>query len=195
MGLNQVLTAKDGASAMADLLRPGAVDRDLERALRDAGGITTASDDRLAGLPQGAGAAGRIAEVRDLRPGGGIAAPVDVGPRHERSVPKVSAERPLIEDGKANPTEVARVIRQGLAAIRGCYERGLKRDPRLAGKLILRFTVTPAGTVTHIEIEDDSLGDEEVARCLRALVARWRFPPPQGGPAEIAFPFVFQPSS
>src|SRR6185436_17004847 len=117
-------------------------------------------------------------DVSDLRPGGNIAVPVDVGARRERSAPRVDPERPVVDDGTADPAAVARVIRQGLAAIRGCYERALKRNPRLAGKLVLRFTVTGAGTVSAVALDDDTLGDAEVAACLRALFLRWRFPPP-----------------
>jgi TonB family protein len=194
MGINQVLTAKGGQSPLADLLRPGLVDRDLEQALQRVGGLTTASAGTLP-VGRDGGGPGRIVSVGDLRGDGAIAAPTDVGPRGERSVARVQPSPPVVDDGTANPAELARVVRQGMAAIRACYERALKRDPRLAGKLVVRFTITPAGTVSLVEVEDDSLGDAEVARCLREVFRRWRFPPPTGGPAEVSFPFVFQPSS
>jgi TonB family protein len=100
-----------------------------------------------------------------------------------------------VDNGTVNAPELARVIRQGMAAIRACYERALKRDPRLAGKLVLRFTITPAGTVSAVDLDEDTLRDPELARCLRETFLRWRFPAPTGGPAEISYPFVFQPAS
>src|SRR6185369_3940430 len=129
-----------------------------------------------------ASASGRVVDVGGLRGGAAIAAATDVGPRGERSAPRVEPARPLVENGVADTAALARVVRQGMAAIRGCYERALKRDPRLAGKLVLRFTVTAAGTVSTVDFDDDSLGDDEVTRCLRGIFLRWRFPPPQGGP-------------
>jgi hypothetical protein len=45
-----------------------------------------------------------------------------------------------------------------------------------------------------VDIDQDSLNDSEVTGCIKALVARWRFPAPSGGSVEVSFPFVFQAS-
>jgi hypothetical protein len=68
----------------------------------------------------------------------------------------------------------------------------LKLQPTLAGKLVVRFSLAAAGTVTAVDIDDDTLGSPEVAGCIRATVLRWRFPALAEGPAELSFPFVFQ---
>jgi hypothetical protein len=46
--------------------------------------------------------------------------------------------------------------------------------------------------VSAADIDDDTLGAPEVGACVRALVLRWRFPPPADAPVELSFPFVFQ---
>jgi hypothetical protein len=58
----------------------------------------------------------------------------------------------------------------------------------------VRWTITAAGTVSAVEIEEDSLGDSEVSSCIRGLVLRWRFPAPSGGSVDVVYPFVFQAS-
>ena len=48
--------------------------------------------------------------------------------------------------------------------------------------------------MSGVDVEQDTLGDAEVASCIKALVARWRFPAPSGGSVDVSFPFVFQSS-
>jgi hypothetical protein len=49
--------------------------------------------------------------------------------------------------GRLDGAQLAREIRVRLGALRACYERSLKRHPDLGGKLLVRLTITPAGTV------------------------------------------------
>ena len=93
-----------------------------------------------------------------------------------------------------NAAEVAKEVRTRLGAVKACYERGLKRNPNLSGKVVIHWTITQAGTVSGVDIEQDTLGDAEVASCIKSLIARWRFPAPSGGSVEVSFPFVFQSS-
>src|SRR5262249_60863076 len=102
---------------------------------------------------------------------------------------------PQVEDGKVDAAAIAREIHSRRRAIAACYERALKTQPTLAGKLVLRFSLAAAGTVTAADIDDDSLHSSEVAGCIRATVLRWRFPALADGPAELSFPFVFQPGA
>jgi hypothetical protein len=79
-------------------------------------------------------------------------------------------------------------------AIESCYNRALKRNPALSGKLVIRWTIKAAGTVSGVDIDQDSLGDSAVANCVKGLIARWHFPVPKGESVEVSFPFVFPAS-
>ena len=105
----------------------------------------------------------------------------------------VKSEAPAV-DGELDPAMVAKEVRTRLGAIKACYERALKRNPTLSGKVVIHWTITQAGTVSGVDVEQDTLGDAEVASCMKALVARWRFPAPAGGSVDVSFPFVFQSS-
>ena len=105
----------------------------------------------------------------------------------------VKSEAPAV-DGELDPAMVAKEVRTRLGAIKACYERALKRNPNLSGKVVIHWTITQAGTVSGVDVETDTLGDAEVASCIKSLVARWRFPAPAGGSVEVSFPFVFQSS-
>ena len=74
-----------------------------------------------------------------------------------------------------------------IADIKACYERALKRNPNLSGKVVIHWTITQAGTVSGVDVEQDTLGDAEVASCIKSLVARWRFPAPSGGYCRESF--------
>ena len=195
MGILPLLTARgaDSSSRMVDLLAPGAVDRPLDEALRGVNGIQIARDESLAHLGIARGITGKIARVEGLRPGPGISGPAEIGASAERHVPAhLEVGAPEIEAGRGDPQAIAREIRERRKAIAACYERALKQQPTLAGKLVVRFTIVPAGTVAAVAFDDDTLRSPAVAACVQASIARWRFAPTGGGPVEVSFPFVFQ---
>jgi hypothetical protein len=193
MGIVALLTAHgDGATATKDLLGRGAAAEPVEDALKNVGGVTVAADDSLR-LRVGGGT-GTVATPAGLRVGARISEATRVGPAVERGVKTdVREGPPLVEDGHVDAAAIAREIRGRRKAIAACYERALKQQPTLAGKLVVRFSLAAAGTVTAVEIDDDTLGAPDVAACIRAVVLRWRFPSLAEGAAELSFPFVFQP--
>ena len=103
----------------------------------------------------------------------------------------VKSAAPMV-DGEMDPALVSKEVRTRLGAIKACYERALKRKSDLSGRVKMRWTITTAGTVTDVEIEEDTVGDAEVSSCLKGLVKRWRFVAPSGGSVEVVYPFIFE---
>ena len=195
-GLLKLLGAKaDGDGSIADVLGKGDVDRDQEKAFQGVGGVGVANNnDQLRGIKSGGSGSGRVASVGGLRGGGSIAGGGTGAAASEKKVSGVvKSEAPAV-DGELDPAMVAKEVRTRLGAIKACYERALKRNPNLSGKVVIHWTITQAGTVSGVDVESDTLGDAEVASCIKSLVARWRFPAPSGGSVEVSFPFVFQAS-
>lgn len=95
-----------------------------------------------------------------------------------------------------DPQAVAAKIRQYKGAIVACYESALKRDRGLAGSIMLRFTVHKSGRVSKVEVEDDTMHDDGMLRCLVEHASAWRFPPLQGEAehSQFAYPFTFRAS-
>jgi hypothetical protein len=192
-GILKLLGAKaDGAGSIADVLGKGDVDRDQERAFQNVGGLTVASGDaNLRGVKAGTGHGG-VASISGLRGGGSIAGSSTGNVGSERKVSGiVKSEAPAV-DGQLDPNIIVREVRSRMAAIKLCYERALKRNPNLSGKVVIRWTITAAGTVSGVDVDQDSMNDSEVTNCIKSLVAHWRFPAPSGGSVEVSFPFVFQ---
>lgn len=193
-GILKLLGAKaDGEGSIADVLGKGDVDRDQEKAFAGVGGLTVATGDAaLRGVKTGTGGTGKVANIAGLRGSGSIAggSTGDVGPER-RVTAVVKGEAPNV-DGELDPNIVTKEVRARMGAIKGCYERALKRNPNISGKIVIRWTITGAGTVSGVDIDQDTLGDSEVASCIKNFVARWRFPAPSGGSVEVSYPFLFQ---
>jgi len=195
-GLLKLLGAKsDAGGSIADVLGKGDVDRDQEKAFQGVGGVGVASgNDSLRGIKSGGSGSGRVADAGNLRGGAGIAGAETGKGAGERTVKAaIKTETPAV-DGDLDPNMVAKEVRSRLGAIKACYERALKRNPNLSGKVVIHWTITQAGTVSGVDVEQDTLGDAEVASCIKSLIARWRFPAPSGGSVDVSFPFVFQAS-
>lgn len=195
-GILKLLGAKaDGSGSIADVLGKGDVDRDQEKAFQGVGGLAVATGDAsLRGVKTGTGGSGKVANISGLRGAGSIAGgDTGAGQTEKRVTGVVKSEAPAV-DGELDPSLVSKEVRTRLGAIKGCYERALKRNPSLSGKIKVRWTITAAGTVSSVEIEEDSMGDGEVSSCIKGLVSRWRFPAPSGGSVDVVYPFVFQSS-
>jgi outer membrane biosynthesis protein TonB len=195
-GILKLLGAKaDGSGSIADVLGKGDVDRDQEKAFQGVGGLSVAtSDASLRGVKTGTGGSGKVANISGLRGAGSIkGGDTGAGATEKKVKGVVKSEAPAV-DGELDPSLVSKEVRARLGAIKACYERSLKRNPSLSGKIKIRWTITAAGTVSGIEIDEDSMGDSEVTSCMRGLISRWRFPAPSGGSVEVVYPFVFQSS-
>lgn len=79
--------------------------------------------------------------------------------------------------GKASRSreEIELVFDKNKGAIFALYNRALRMDPTLEGKLVLRLTIAPTGEVTFCEIVSSELGDEELERKLVQRVKLFRF--------------------
>jgi hypothetical protein len=195
-GILKLLGAKaDGEGSIADVLGRGDVDRDQEKAFQGVGGLAVATGDgQLRGVKTGSGGTGKVASISGLRGAGDIAGASTANVGSEKRVTAVVKHEPPSIDGELDMNIVVKEVRQRIGAIKACYERALKRNPNLSGKILIRWTITPAGTVTGIDVDQDTLGDSEVANCIKSLIRGWRFPAPAGGSVEVSYPFLFQAS-
>jgi len=71
--------------------------------------------------------------------------------------------------------EIELVFDKNKGAIFALYNRALRQDPSLEGKLVLRLTIAPNGQVTMCEVVSSELDDEELERKLVQRVKLFRF--------------------
>jgi len=99
--------------------------------------------------------------------------------------------------GGLDTDAVRRAIQSHAAEIRKCYEQRLAQDPRLAGKVLLRWIIQADGSAANVIVSDGTtLEDHALHECMRARVAAWRFPRPAGGGvAVITYPWILRSSA
>jgi TonB family protein len=71
--------------------------------------------------------------------------------------------------------EIELVFDKNKGAIFALYNRALRIDPTLEGKLVLRLTIAPSGEVTFCEIVSSELDDADLERKLVQRVKLFRF--------------------
>lgn len=114
-----------------------------------------------------------------------------LGDKKKQRAPTVRAPKPGQLAGFCKEADILRVVRTRQQGVSFCYEKALARRPDLSGKLTLRWRIDLDGSLSQVQVAEDSLGDAEVAGCVRRVVERWRFPRPEGGQCVVHFPFVF----
>jgi protein TonB len=124
------------------------------------GGINTSDMSRNTG---GSGIAGRNT-TRVASPVAGIGQ-AGAGASRSGSSGKASRSR----------EEIELVFDKNKGAIFALYNRALRRDPSLEGKLVLRLTIDPNGTVSFCEVVSSELGDEDLERKLVQRIKLFRF--------------------
>jgi len=142
----------------------------------------------------GRGGAGMLgAEILRGKGGGGIGAMGAGGVGHGAvggTVTRASA-RSVSVQGSIDREAVAKVVNAHLQEVRGCYERALLREPALAGKVVLEWTISLAGKVTTAKTKSSTLKSSAVEACILQSLKSWQFPPAKGGIVIVSYPFLF----
>lgn len=71
--------------------------------------------------------------------------------------------------------EIELVFDRNKGAIFALYNRALREDPTLEGKLVLRLTIAPSGEVTFCEVVSSELGNIDMEQKLVQRVRMFRF--------------------
>ncbi len=200
-GINKILASLGGSGegAVIDVLSGGDVAADQDELLEQVQGVGVAQGEgkgRLSG-PAGGKGEGTAADVEQVKAAGGDKEVKTQGPGKEKSIRgTVRKKAPTASGGTGmmSSKDVASVVNRRIGAIKGCYERGLKRDPGLSGKITVRFTISGSGKVTTARPTLNQL-NSEVADCITNAFLRFRFPPPEGGTVTFEYPFLFTPAN
>jgi Ca-activated chloride channel family protein len=97
--------------------------------------------------------------------------------------------------GSLDVPTIRRTVRRRQNEIRNCYELELQKNHKLAGRIVLTFTIAASGRVIAAAISESTLNDGAVGACVTAAARKWTFPETAGGGvSEVHYPYVFQPS-
>jgi hypothetical protein len=91
------------------------------------------------------------------------------------------------------PGNLRSVLAGKAAQARGCYERALRQNAMLEGRLKIGLRIGPTGSVCSATITQNELGDPGVASCVLQMFRGSPFPAPTGGCVDAEVPMTFEP--
>jgi Ca-activated chloride channel family protein len=112
---------------------------------------------------------------------------------HKTSAPRVRMGATQVS-GRLPPEVIQRIVRMNFGRFRFCYEQGLRRDPRLGGRVAVRFVIGRDGAVAAAESAGSDLPSGEVIGCVVRSFSALSFPQPEGGVVTVVYPIVFAPA-
>lgn len=102
---------------------------------------------------------------------------------------KVSGSKEAL--GQRTEQSIWSVVSSRQGRIKYLYEKYLKRNPNLRGKITIEFTIAANGFVSEARILESTINHPELEQELLALVRRLKFDPIPSGNLTTIFPFVF----
>lgn len=90
--------------------------------------------------------------------------------------------------------EIQLVFDRNKSAIYTIYNRALRKDPTLEGKVVLKITIKPSGKVTACEIVSSELGDPKLERKIVTRVMLFDFGNKDVETMVVTYPIDFLPS-
>ena len=146
-----------------------------------------------------AGGSGGVAVSKASAGGGGSGTLAGVTTTEVESAiedPVVEQQKRRGKDGKARRTteDIQLVFDRHKGSIYSLYRRALRKNPTLAGTLVLRLVIQPSGEVTKCEVESSELGDSSLERKIVLKVKRINFGAKHVEVWDDTYPIDFIPS-
>lgn len=95
--------------------------------------------------------------------------------------------------GALDKSIIARIIKKHYSQIRYCYQKELNRNPKLYGKISIKFVISPRGTVSSSVVRVSTMKNATVEQCVAKVIKRIMFPQPKGGGiVQVTYPFIFK---
>ncbi|MET0333839.1 MAG: AgmX/PglI C-terminal domain-containing protein [Rhizobacter sp.] len=98
--------------------------------------------------------------------------------------------------GKASRSieDIRLVFERNKGSIYAIYNRALRDEPTLQGKVVLKLTIAPSGEVTDVRIESSELKNPELERKLLARIKQFDFGAKSVDTMVATYPVDFLPS-
>jgi len=110
-----------------------------------------------------------------------------------------SGNSAVAKGGSGKPSrseeEIALVFDSNKGAIYALYGRALRDQPDLQGKLVLEFTISPAGDVTECHVVSSELKDPDLERKIVSRVKLFRFAAKDVATITTTKPIEFVPTA
>jgi len=92
---------------------------------------------------------------------------------------------------KRSDADVQAVLHTNTKTFRKCYEAALPKNPGLAGRVNVRFTIRPDGKVENAKDEGSTLPSAGVINCVIVAFEKLKFPAVKDASTTIVYPLLF----
>ncbi len=134
-------------------------------------------------------------DIDDLLANVGAPTTVDLAKKGSFIIQKPqSIEGAASSNSKRDNEAINAVVSSHKASIRMSYEKFLRRDPTLAGKIVARFTIAASGSVASVAIVENSTGNDDFEKEIVRKIRMWQFESITEGDVTVTYPFVFAPA-
>ena len=96
--------------------------------------------------------------------------------------------------GRRSTDEIERVFQKNKGGIFSIYNRALRKNPSLEGKVVVELTIAPSGEVIGVNILSSELNDEKLERKLVLKIKRFKFSKANVAEITVTYPIDFLPS-
>ncbi|MEQ8859452.1 MAG: AgmX/PglI C-terminal domain-containing protein [Pseudomonadales bacterium] len=103
-------------------------------------------------------------------------------------------ERRAVDPRSRSIEEIRRIFDANKGAIFAIYNRALRADPTLRGKVVLELVIAPSGSVTDVRIVASELADEDVVAKILSRIRLFDFGKRDVGVTTISYPVHFLPT-
>ncbi|NIR50957.1 energy transducer TonB [candidate division KSB1 bacterium] len=117
---------------------------------------------------------------------------VDLGEKGQIQVDQVGSITGSEEAvGKRSEESVRSIMSSHQGRLTYIYNKYLKRNPELRGKLVVEVEIAANGRVSNVKLVSSSMGHPEFEREILNFIRRWRYEPIDAGMVTVTYPLFF----
>jgi len=94
--------------------------------------------------------------------------------------------------GSRSPESILKVIRANIGDFQHIYERHLKENPGIGGKISFKFTIAPSGDIIAISVVSSNTGDSDLDDEIKDKARHMKFDPIEKGNVTVTYAFVLE---
>lgn len=88
-------------------------------------------------------------------------------------------------------SDIMEVVLANKGALAKCVEEQRKKEPGVAGKLVMRWTIQTSGKTSNVNVVSEEFKGAHISSCIGQLIKGWQFPRHKKQGEPVTFPFKF----
>jgi hypothetical protein len=131
-------------------------------------------------------------QARSKQADGPAAKPTSAPPAAGAKKPPTE-ELPTVETDAEGPPQIPPetiqwIVRKNFGRFRGCYREALRKNGKVAGRVVVRFDIDDTGSVPLARAVRSDVGDVDLVACVVRSFEALSFPPAPSGALTVEYP-------